>query len=601
MPRFFNNKIKQIADFFSCSLTVKLTMIMLAITVVPLCISSFVSYNNSISILQDEYITSNLKLVDQCSQNISNYLDGLNKLSLSLYSSEFMSNISFEPTDFSGTQANEKFLKSMLYSREDIVYLYYYIYKRKVLYSFSKQMYADNYFPQLENDEWFIKTVDTPNGLYMGYEGDFINYKNIGTVDAQRVITYNRKIKDISNGKILGVLSIVLDNDKIGEYCKSIASESETVALSDREGEIFFCNNKKDIKNFIKKEDLTEKNNGYYTLTIDDTKNMIIFSKTANGLILLKVLPFKLLESSSKKSLKMNALIIIISFGAVLVLSVLISYSITLPIKRLAKNMKRFAGGEFNIDAMHVSNDEIGLLTDKFNEMTGRINFLINSEYKQKIAKKNAQLRALQAQINPHFMYNALQSIGTLAIRREAPEIYAMVNAIASMLRYSLKSSNDLVTLSTEIENMNNYLYVQKVRFGGRLNVETVIDNSIMDYQVPRLILQPIIENSIKYGIDDEKPTETIIIRAISEDNFIYITIIDTGRGIDVNRLDMIREWLRDEDDLIGDGEHLGIKNVLNRMKLIYGETALMTIESNLGEGTIIKLRMPINYEREQE
>lgn len=593
--------IRRILNFLTRSLTAKLIFIILAATLVPLCISSLISYNNSIYILQDEYIKSNLKVVDQCSQNITNYFDGLNQLSLSLYSSEFMNNINFEPTDFSGNQTNEKFLKSILFSREDIVYLYYYIYKSKVLYSFSKQMYANDYFPQLEDEDWLIKTVSNPNGAYLAPEGKFINYKSIGNSDSDNVITYNRKIKDISTGNVFGVLSLVIDNKRLGELCKSITSDNEVVALANSAGEVFYYNSlkKEYIKQLIQNEQIKDKNDGYYTLTIDNIKNIVIFSKTFNGLILLKAMPYSLFENNSKKLLKTNTVIIVITFAAIMILSILISYLITLPVKHLVENMKKVGEGNFNIKASHASNDEIGQLANIFNEMTCKINFLINSEYKLKIAKKNAQLRALQAQINPHFMYNALQSIGTLAIRKEAPEIYAMANAIANMLRYSLKSSNDLVTLGTEIENMDNYLYVQKVRFGGRLNVDTNIDDGIRGFMVPRLILQPLIENSIKYGIDDEKPEESITINAKPEDGYISVTVRDTGRGIDQSRLDMLREWLEQEDDLLGDGEHLGIKNVLNRMRLIYGEKATLTIESKTGEGTGIIIKMPVNYETE--
>jgi len=593
--------IRRILNFLTRSLTAKLIFIILAVALVPLCISSFISYNNSIYKLQEEYIKSNLKIVDQCSQNISNYFDGLNQLSLSLYSGEFMNNINFEPTDFSGTQTNERFLKSILFSRDDIVYLYYYINKSKVLYSFSKQMYANHYFPQLEQEEWFIKTLDNPNGIYMAPEGEFVNYKSIGNSINANVISYDRKIKDISTNNVFGVLSLVVDNKRLGEFCKSIASDNELVALSTSTGDAFYYNGlkKEYIKQLIQSGQIKDKNDGYYTLTIDNIKNIVVFSKTFNGLILLKAMPYSLLENSSKELLRMNVFIIVITFVAVMVLSVLISYLIILPVKRLVENMKKVGEGNFNIKASHTSNDEIGLLTDIFNEMTGKIDVLINSEYKLKIAKKNAQLRALQAQINPHFIYNALQSIGTLAIRKEAPEIYAMANAIANMLRYSLKSSNDLVTLSTEIENMNNYLYVQKVRFGGKLNVAINIDDDIREFMVPRLILQPLIENSVKYGIDDEKPEESITINAMIEDRYISIKVRDTGRGIDQGRLDMLREWMEQEDDLLGNGEHLGIKNVLNRIKLIYGDKATLTIDSKIGEGTEITIRMPADYERE--
>lgn len=209
-------------NFLTGSLTAKLIFVILAITFLPLCISNIISYNNSFYTLLDEYIKSNMNVVNQCSKNISNYFDELDQLSLSLYSSQFMSNITFDPTDFSGTQTNEKFLKSILFSREDIVYLYYYIYKSKILYSFSKQMYANNYFPQLEDEEWFVKTMGNQDGLYLAPGGKFINYKNIGYSDIGNVIFFNRRIKDISTGNTFGVLSLIIDNRRLGGLCKSI-------------------------------------------------------------------------------------------------------------------------------------------------------------------------------------------------------------------------------------------------------------------------------------------------------------------------------------------------------------------------------------------
>lgn len=583
------------------SIRTKLVLIFLAVTVIPLCISSLLTYENSINTLRDEYINNNLKVLQQGGQNISNYLEELNQLSLSPYKNNvFMRNASFDQLDFSGTQYNENFLKSILFSRKDIAYLYYYITDSKILYSFSKQLYSSRVFSEIENEEWLKKTMVSQNGFFIAPKSKFVNYSNIGTSNANEVFTINRTIKDISNSKVLGVLSLVIDNKKLGEMCNSISSENEVVALFDNIGKVYYSSNLniEFINQLIQKKQL-EKDSGYYSLINDQGKSIVVFSKTYGNLILVKYIPYSLLASSSEKSLRMSTIIIIIASLAVIVLSILISYSITLPIKRLVNNMKKVGEGNFNIHIPHISNDEIGLLTARFNEMTEKVNSLINSEYKLKISKKNAQLRALQAQINPHFIYNALQSISTLAIRKEAPEIYTMTNAIANMLRYSLKSSNDLVTLSTEIDNMNNYLYVQKVRYSGRLKVDINIEDSVREFMVPRLILQPLIENSIKYGIDDEKPEEAIVISATNEGEFIAITVKDTGRGIDQNRLDMIREWLKQDEDLLDDGEHMGIKNVINRMKLIYGEISELTLDSKIGEGTCITLRMPLNHEKE--
>lgn len=578
-------------------LSYKIFLILFAATVLPIGVSSYFTYQNSLSILQNSYIDTNVRLIKQGGQNISNYLDSVNQITLGLYKDrKFMENVTFDEMDFSGTKYNEEVLNNILFSRDDISYLYYYVTPSQTLYSFSRQLYASNRYPAFAESPNYRNAVSKSNGMFIAPENRFVNYCGIGYSTSDNVIMINRHIKDIKTGNTLGLFALALDNRKLGQFCRDITNKDETVLLTDEEGRIYYSDDSlRSAAGFLANRKIKDQEDGYYTTTINNQKNIVVFGKAYDNLILVKVIPYRILENSIAQSMNVNTVIIFFSIAFVIILSVFISFSLSKPIKDLTKSMKKVSAGNFDVQMSPTGRrDEIGILVDIFNEMAKKINALINSEYKLRIAKKNAQLSALQAQINPHFIYNALQSIGTLALRKKAPEIYSMSSAIANMLRYSLQSSTEMVPISTEIDNINNYLYVQKMRFGKRLCVEINVDDEVQNVQVPKLILQPLVENSIKYGIDDSKLEENITIHAVKKENFVEITVADTGKGISGKSYEMIQKWLKQDDDMLQNGEHIGFKNVFNRVRLIYGEQARIDLFSEAGAGTKVTIHIPL-------
>lgn len=226
--------------------------------------------------------------------------------------------------------------------------------------------------------------------------------------------------------------------------------------------------------------------------------------------------------------------------------------------------------------------------------MTERINELINLEYKAKILKKNAELQILQSQIRPHYINNALQAIGTLGLKKGSTDVYYMTNALAKNIRYSLKSTTQLVPLQQEIENMNNYLFIQKILWDNRLTVELVTTPNIESRLVPVFILQPLVENSIKHGLDNRSYGH-IQIEIKETGTGLSLKIQDDGQGIPPVSLQLLQEWLsEDENELQFDTiEHIGIRNIYNRIRLLYGKKSSFTIENAPQGGTIIQIILP--------
>lgn len=235
-------------------------------------------------------------------------------------------------------------------------------------------------------------------------------------------------------------------------------------------------------------------------------------------------------------------------------------------------------------------NDEIAYLTMHFNQMVRRTNDLINERYRMKLVEKNAILKALEAEINPHFLYNALQAISTKALKSGNDDVADMVDALALTLRYCI-SGKDIVYAREELKHIERYLALQSARFGSRLRVNIEWDESLMELQIPKLSIQSLVENSIKHAVEKVSTPVTIVVRATVSESHAIISVYDDGPGISPDRLEQILhtfevEWEEQE------GENIGLKNLNTRLKLLYGDPSGLAIHSD-GSGTEMTMRIP--------
>jgi sensor histidine kinase YesM len=275
--------------------------------------------------------------------------------------------------------------------------------------------------------------------------------------------------------------------------------------------------------------------------------------------------------------------------------SILFSRAFSKPIRELSATMRTITIDDYPDIKMKERNDEIGILHDSFGIMLDRNKKLIAQEYQSKIEKREAQIRALQAQINPHFMYNTLQVIGGMALKKDVPEVYSITTALSDIMRYSLNFSDKMVCLREEIEYFKAYLMIQNERFGNRINLEINIGMELMDYLIPKLILQPILENSLEHGLSDKPGEWHILLEAklINEEDLL-ITLEDNGVGITRERLEQIEEKLQNETEkALKTGSQIGLSNVNSRIKLKFIEDKYgISIQSTYGAGTAVEVLM---------
>jgi two-component system sensor histidine kinase YesM len=286
--------------------------------------------------------------------------------------------------------------------------------------------------------------------------------------------------------------------------------------------------------------------------------------------------------------------IAVVSLTIIVIATMLISWRITSPIKRLIGYISRIQTGQLDVQIDLRSNDEIGVLASRFQAMMETINNLILREYKLDLANKTNELKALLAQINPHFLNNALQSIGTLALQRGAPEVYSLLSSLARMMHYSMTTMETTVPLHKELEHVQAYLALQKQRFDERLDVVYELDELAFGYSVPKMILQPIAENYFQHGFEPSGAEPgRIAIRSRLADDKLVIAVEDNGVGIAPERWPLLLAAL--ERDAAADDENgIGLSNVRQRLRLYYDDQAEMRVESGASGGVKVTFVLPL-------
>lgn len=308
---------------------------------------------------------------------------------------------------------------------------------------------------------------------------------------------------------------------------------------------------------------------------------------------IVQLVPGSVIASPLRQTLLVGILAAAFGLLGALGLSLLFTRIVSKPIVQLAEKMQHVTIREYSArENGSLRADEIGHLEDSFNLMILRNQELIAQKFQTRIEKRSAQLRALQAQINPHFLYNTLQSIGGMALKKDAPEIYGVTLDLSDILRYSLSFSREMVPLEEEIKYLDSYLAIQNQRFGSRIKVVRNIDPEWLKVLIPKLILQPIVENSLEHGLA-EKPGswEITISAAAAGENDMLLVIADNGLGMAPDRLQYIREELaKGEENAIASSAHIGLNNVNSRIRLKYGAAYGVTVESEPGQGTKVSI-----------
>ena len=420
--------------------------------------------------------------------------------------------------------------------------------------------------------------------LIMPHEADYFS----GT--DRTVFTLARNYFDLRGAvgkeKYIGTILIDIDIEKLRTIFKSMQLGSEaSYALIDEE----------DICLFATTESLIGQRDG---LEQDTSRSEVLqFSSPKNRYGIRAVVQASAaIAYAPVRSFRTLMLWMVVLVTAVLLVGALIfSKHLTGPIGDIVQEMKKIETGDFDIHLPVRSRDEIGVLSERFNEMSRELEKYINQSYVARLRQNEAELTALKSQIYPHFLYNTLEVIRMSALENEDGSVADMIEALSEQIHYLIGPMEDMVPLETEIDIVRKYVYLLNCRITGKvtLNVDIPEDRQII---VPKLLLQPIVENAYVHGIKPKNGSGSILIEAVVQEGRLLISVFDNGVGIDEAGIAGIHELLAGDRPGIKseyNWQSIGLKNVHDRVRLLYGPEYGIAVSGTPGVGTVVQITMP--------
>ncbi|MFZ4451153.1 sensor histidine kinase [Salibacterium aidingense] len=271
--------------------------------------------------------------------------------------------------------------------------------------------------------------------------------------------------------------------------------------------------------------------------------------------------------------------------------------SLNRPLQQLSAAAKEVSSGNFKGEPVHIqSNDEMKLLGDTFDQMRTDINAYVE-EMKEKAEMdrlmKELELKHLQNQINPHFLFNTLNTVSKMAYLEHADSTSHLIDSVSALLRYNLGDLEKSVTLQEEVNVVQSYFHIQQTRFQERVDFRVQLEEKALGIRVPRLILQPLVENAFIHGVEALEEGGTILLRIENKQSWVLVEVIDNGVGMSEEQISHVLSQDGEEEVHVGHSTGLGLPNVLRRLQLFYQRQDVMEVESHLREGSIISLKLP--------
>lgn len=530
-------------------------------------------------------------IIQQMNQNIDSYIDYMENIAYLISSNEDVQDYLFdEKIDNEGRYRILNQLQTILDSRSDIRNVGI-ISKngRMLINDGSKSVNQDL---DLNTQEWYATALEKPNGPILTSS----HVQHIISGERPWVITLSRGIRDRSgSGEKGGVFFIDLNYSAISELCdQSTVGTKGYAFILDAKGNIVYHPQQQQLYNELQTENISlimdTDEDTVLTGTGNDGKLYSISRSEKTGWTVVDCTNVKELLSKSRQAQSVYVLTAIILVIVALLFSRFMARSITLPIQKLRDSMKKVQEGDFSVsDVVVDSKNEIGSLTKSFDVMTHRIHELMEQNVHEQEEKRKSELKALQSQINPHFLYNTLDSIIWMAEGKKNEEVVLMTASLARLLRQSISNEDEVVPIANEVEYARGYLTIQKMRYKDKLEFQIEVDSSILYIPLIKLVLQPIIENAIYHGLKYKESKGLLIVKGFMKDGNAVLQVIDDGVGMDEETL----AHIYDKHKVNYHSNGVGVYNVQKRLKLYYGEDYGITYTSELGKGTTATITIP--------
>ncbi|MGK0465599.1 sensor histidine kinase [Clostridium sp.] len=456
-------------------------------------------------------------------------------------------------------------------------------------YFVDKKAYKSFNLKDIENSYWYDDLQKAKGGYLLKSDGG-----RLFNQPDQKVISIIRVINDLESQMPIGTMVINIPEEAISKSFKNITEKGDIGILLRDQNNNDIINSMDLSKYHIKDSDEYEmKENHYYHIEkVEDNNYIISYLKNDMNFTIISIVPFS--EISKQSNIYM-----LVIFGMLILSSImsffgliLVSSSITRPINKLIKSMRAVENGEFRKVNIETGNDEIGKLKNVYNTMIYKIENLIEQIKKEQKIKRKAELNVLQSQIKPHFLYNSFDAISCLALEGRNNEVYKIIKALGNFYRTSLSNGKEVVTVDEELQTVKSYITIQQIRYDNIFTISMDIDERANEYKILKLVIQPLVENSIYHGIKTTNRKGKIFISTSLKNDYVEIVVQDDGVGISKDKLQNIKQQST---------KGIGLRGTMERLNIFYSGKSKFEVESKTDEGTKITIHIPIEQEENNE
>lgn len=567
------------------SIQYKVLSFFIILIILPLAVVGSVSYMKSSAALKQQISELNLNTVNQVASSIERIFQDTWDTSMYLLLNENIRDYLSADSSSDASLYEKKYIDAY----NTLMFLL-------VSKPYNKSTYLES-FSGISMDTLGAKnpiSQDVYNRIFE-LQGRYYWYKNeiiTNTGKPQNVYSLIRIYRDYTNLDELGIMKINVSEDYIIEMLKH-------KTIGEKSGYLILNNNKEVISSTTNKNQSWFENNlldvndteGYYEAIIEGEKYLITYYyiESADWLLVNYIMMDELLKNNQSIK-KYTVIVVIVCFIACAILVAWLLTDVIKPIKKMSRLMKNIENEDFDVHINIRGNDEIAVLAKNFNKMSSKLKQLITREYNLRISQKEAELKALQAQINPHFLYNTLDTICWMSRINKDFETAKIVEALSNMFRLSLNRGNEITTVQREVNHLKNYIIIQQKRYEDMIAFEINVKEDVLNAKTVKLILQPMVENAIYHGIEILGGKGVIWIDIYKKERNLICTIIDSGIGVDINEINQL--LAEKNDDYSNRG--FAIKNVNDRIKLYFGEEYGIEFSLRDNGGTIVTITQPL-------
>lgn len=563
--------------FLDLSLTAKI-IISYSIIFITFFIAITFSYqkiNNDYTINKIKQMS--LEIAESIGKNLDTIFDTVNSQSKILISNNLIQEILIgKSTVFDNTIRVSNYLAEFINFDSMISSIYIFDLNGNKYY-IENETPKDISLESLKKQVWFNKLTELKGGYLISvYEG------SASEGESGKFISFMRVINNLDSQKPIGYLVMNISAAQIeGTLSYSNSKYNTMFFLKDESGNVIIRPDNEEFESIDSRNSMS---------IIHINKKDYVLSNTYNdfGWEIISITPINELNNQSQ-TYGITIFIAVLTSGVLFILGmVIVSLMVTKPIHKLALTMSSVEKGEFKEADFKTWNDEIGKLKDVYNLVIREIKRLIKNIVEENKAKRKKELEVLQSQIKPHFLYNSFDAISSLALSANNREIYDLVKALSKFYKGFLNYGNEKVTVRHELEIVEQYLKIQKVRFGEKFTYTKNFDENALNYMVPRLILQPLVENAFNHGIKPLSGNGVISLEAQCTKDSVQLIVSDNGVGMSEETVKAIRE---------GQSQGVGLKATIERLRIYYNRPDVLNIESKEGHGTRITVTIPVTQE----